>query len=1820
MKNGLIRLSRAALCVAVCFGGGSSAAAPTLPKVVAGQATFSQDGNVFSITNTPGTIINWQSFSVNAGEVTRFIQESRDSAVLNRVNGQDPSRILGALQSNGKVFLINPNGVVFGQNARVDVNGLVASTLNLSDADFLAGKKNFTAGPNAGSIRNEGAITTPSGGKVFLLAPNVENSGVITAPNGEVVLAAGRSVQLVESSNPDLTVVVSAPGDQAINLGQVVSNGGRIGIYGALVNQRGVVNANSAVVGQDGKIVLKASRDTVLEQGSVTSATGAGKGGEIQLLGERVGLAGNATVDASGVSAGGSVLVGGDYQGKNAALPNAQQTWFGKDASIRADALGSGNGGKVVLWSDGATAAFGGISARGANGGNGGLVETSGHALDIGGIRVDAGAGKGGRLGTWLLDPYNIVVAADGTAAASDADVFTKLPANDTTRIKASTLTATNADIVLQARNDLRIEENITTAHSVRAEAGHDLTVGATVTSSGGNIDLRAANRLTLQAGSRLASPNYIDLKAERMTLTGDIGGVGGVLPVISFNPFVNSTEIDVRVSETDRNALYLNPNRLGAFGAYEINIGNSGQTGGVIFSNALTMNGNLVVDTASTLDVNAPIVLSGATSSFLGTVHAPVGSTAMVSNVGSIQAGKKISILGANRVEIYNILRAGDIDISAADGGIRLGHNPGDGNGTTINLDATGTATLRTEGDLLQEAGTALKASQLLAQAHTVQMLGANQVGILAAAASEAGSEVGLRFGWTGNLKIGTVDGVSGLKSAGDLYLTGGGLRADADIEGGKVTIDAASIGGAGIYKGAALDLNSRGGIGATTSALRTSTDKINAVNTATGTAPINIFNDRMLTVEKVLQDGADNGGAISIETNGGLTVAPTPAGKVQTSSGDISLVTHSPLTILGNVETTSGNISLVADNNGALTISGGGKVKSATGNVSVRGGTVSYAAESIEVADRSKLSVTQTAPTGGGDQKPPLDTCLANPNTGGCGGVIEDATRTCIGTPETAQCRKVLPQPDVCKADPNKLGCAAVLVRECIADPKAAGCGTILPTYEVCQQAPGTYGCAPVIKEHDDITACIVNPKGPGCSATLPKYEVCEAKPGTYGCKPVIEERNAITLCIADPKTPGCNVILPQYEVCAKAPTTYGCAPVIKEHDDITACMIDPKGAGCGTTLPQYDTCVLAPNTYGCSAVLATRDAVTACIANPKAPGCDATLPPYGVCEKAPTTYGCAPVIKAHDDITACIVNPKGPGCDTTLPPYGVCEKSPTTYGCAPVIKAHDDVTACIVNPKGPGCDTTLPPYGVCEKSPTTYGCAPVIKAHDDITACIVNPKGPGCDTTLPPYGVCEKSPGTYGCAPVIKAHDEVTACIVNPKGPGCDTTLPPYGVCEKSPGTYGCAPVIKAHDEVTACIVNPKGPGCDTTLPPYGVCEKSPGTYGCAPVIKAHDDVTACIVNPKGPGCDTTLPPYGVCEKAPGTYGCAPVIKEHDAITVCMANPKAPGCDTTLPPYPACQNQPGIYGCSTVIAERDKITACIVNPKGPGCGATLPQWEVCAKAPSTYGCEPVIVQRNAVTACIVAPKTPGCGEILPALATCRNDAGVYGCAPVLERAAFEICLINPGGPGCATRLPALPVCKQTPGEEGCAQVLKLAFDACLVNPHDASCSGILPTLSQCVSDKTRAGCQAVLPTLQQCIGSPTLQGCSVVLPTLAQCAANMLAGCEAVLPKPDFCSTHPTDPQCTVFNPTPTQGEPKTPVAQAQQNTVNLLNTRTPTQGRLPVGSAGGTSPDGGSGEGGGGGAKPSEKAEKQSGPASGSNPGAKNEKAATKMYCN
>ncbi|MET0320893.1 MAG: filamentous hemagglutinin N-terminal domain-containing protein, partial [Duganella sp.] len=544
-------LRRKLLAVVLAAAFETAHANPVTPTVVHGAAAFAQQGNLYTITNTPNTIIDWRSFSIAPGEITRFIQQSADSKVLNRVTGQDPSQILGALQSNGKVFLINPNGVLFGAGARVDVNGLVASSLAMSNADFLAGKNTFTGGDGAGKVANQGSIATPAGGQIFLIAPSVENSGVISAPNGDVVLAAGRSVQLFDSADPKVQVLVSAPADQALNLGSIVAQGGRVGVYGALVAQRGAINASSAVRGENGRIILKASGTTLLEAGSTTTATG-NRGGRIEVLGARVGLTGNALVDASGDAGGGTVLVGGDYQGRNAAVANAQQTFVGSDAVVRADALVRGDGGQIVVWGDDATRMHGALSARGGvQGGNGGLVETSGHYLDVIGARVTTGGAGAGKNGTWLLDPYNITVGtfANSTVVLDDVANFGP-PASDTTQVDASLLNSAVNNIVLQAQHDINFDTAVTNTHgvSLTALAGNDINVNAPLAIKGG-VSL-TANEITAGGYAGTGMVTIAGAGPQSMLTTeGDVSLSGSS---VTINGRVDAGAGQVQVAATD--------------------------------------------------------------------------------------------------------------------------------------------------------------------------------------------------------------------------------------------------------------------------------------------------------------------------------------------------------------------------------------------------------------------------------------------------------------------------------------------------------------------------------------------------------------------------------------------------------------------------------------------------------------------------------------------------------------------------------------------------------------------------------------------------------------------------------------------------------------------------------------------------------------------------------------------------------------------------------------------------------------------------------------------------------------------------------------------------------------------------------------------------------------------------------------------------------------------------------------------------------------------------------------------------------------------
>jgi filamentous hemagglutinin family protein len=303
-------------------------ALPTGAAVVAGSATIAGGAGSMTINQaTQNAAINWQSFSIGQSEAVRFVQPNSSSVALNRVLGADPSSILGSLSANGKVFLVNPNGILFGQGAQVNVGGLVASTMNITNADFMAGNYRFSGAGN-GAVVNQGSITA-NGGYVALLGANVSNEGVISARLGTVALAAGSAATLDVAGDGLLSVMVN---EGAINA--LAANGGLIRADGGLVllsalsagnlmqsavNNTGVIQAQS-IENHNGTIRLLGDMQTgTVNLGGTldVSGTAAGQtGGSVTITAHHVGLFG-ANINASGDAGGGTVLVGGDFQGKN---------------------------------------------------------------------------------------------------------------------------------------------------------------------------------------------------------------------------------------------------------------------------------------------------------------------------------------------------------------------------------------------------------------------------------------------------------------------------------------------------------------------------------------------------------------------------------------------------------------------------------------------------------------------------------------------------------------------------------------------------------------------------------------------------------------------------------------------------------------------------------------------------------------------------------------------------------------------------------------------------------------------------------------------------------------------------------------------------------------------------------------------------------------------------------------------------------------------------------------------------------------------------------------------------------------------------------------------------------------------------------------------------------------------------------------------------------------------------------------------------------------------------------------------------------------
>lgn len=523
-------------------------AAPQDGNVVAGSANIAQQGRQTTINQSSDrAIINWRGFSIGQDESVRFVQPSATSATLNRVTGDQQSVLLGHLGSNGQLILINPNGVLIGQSARLDVGSLIVTTSNIGNRDFMDGRLLFAqpGKPGAGIV-NAGTITAAEGGLVALVAPHVRNDGVIQARLGKVMLGAADTftidlygdglinLALGEQHHGQLHAGDGQPVEALLRqAGHIQTDGGKTVLVAAgdasrildtVINMAGAIRANS-IAERGGRIVLNGG-DGQVEVSGTLSATG-NQGGTIDVFGGHVHLASTARLDASGELGGGSVHLGGGWQGSGNQR-NADTTTVDDAALINVRAMQSGNGGEAVVWADGHTRFRGTIDARaGDSGGDGGRVEVSGkQTLDFGGL-VDASAlhGVGGFL---LLDPATMTVGLAeaglinrvlrlgvSTAIAADVDINVNSAIDGRGRLAGGGLSMT-------AGNNINLNDYVITNEGA-----------LTLTASAGTINIAAGKgAFTGSAPISLTTGSDLNLKGFHTSGTLTARSTGGSLQV----------------------------------------------------------------------------------------------------------------------------------------------------------------------------------------------------------------------------------------------------------------------------------------------------------------------------------------------------------------------------------------------------------------------------------------------------------------------------------------------------------------------------------------------------------------------------------------------------------------------------------------------------------------------------------------------------------------------------------------------------------------------------------------------------------------------------------------------------------------------------------------------------------------------------------------------------------------------------------------------------------------------------------------------------------------------------------------------------------------------------------------------------------------------------------------------------------------------------------------------------------------------------------------------------------------------------------------
>ncbi|SMC77494.1 hypothetical protein, partial [Polynucleobacter kasalickyi] len=680
-----------ALIISSLFATSSAIAAPlatnALPTggvLIAGQAVIAQSGNVMNINqSSQNAVINWNSFNVGSSAKVNFNQPNSNSATLNVVNGSSKSMIDGAVNANGQVIFTNQNGVVFGKNAEVNVGGMVATTMNINQDEFMSGNMKQTYSGNVNSsakVINKGKITGNNiNSYIALMAPEVRNEGIITATlsgANAIALVSGQKVTLTFNDQQLVNVYVDASSINSLiqNKRLIQVEGGNIiiaansaqALRNSVVQNSGTISA-SGINKEGGVITLVGNK--VVQAGIIESNSTTSTGGQINITGNEVNLTSQSQTTATGTTGGGQIFIGKSNNHSSLTQVNAKTVIIDKGAVIDVSASKNGNGGMIQVWSEQVTTVAGALSAKGGLlSGNGGTIDNSsvGKVIYGTGLLVDTTAPKG-KIGNWITQ---ITIDQNAASVISNALITTNVTLDATLASCGGFGTCVQSSvpsITFLAGADI-FSQNQLTSLSLNAVAG-TININNNIT-AGAVYAVAQAINVNGSINTNGGSSSNIYLAGAMINLLGNINSNGNG----NNSGSNNSTSLNLSNANTGNNR------RNGQNGLIADNVTytSSGGTINVISS------GDINVGSNSYISANG---INGGTINIVST-SGNVNNNGIIDSIGKVNNGGNVAIVGKTQTDIIGALISSE---GLSQGGvINLGQINNLSNGSTLAPPAT--------------------------------------------------------------------------------------------------------------------------------------------------------------------------------------------------------------------------------------------------------------------------------------------------------------------------------------------------------------------------------------------------------------------------------------------------------------------------------------------------------------------------------------------------------------------------------------------------------------------------------------------------------------------------------------------------------------------------------------------------------------------------------------------------------------------------------------------------------------------------------------------------------------------------------------------------------------------------------------------------------------------------------------------------------------------------------------------------------------------------------------------------------------------------